>query len=472
MYPSCTIGPRLGTTLITRCYPRTHPRLPVIEHTKAPKLMESSLLKATARIGQLNGRRNSPKTSKLKKAQLKQLQPEPTKPDTTEPAFQTAVQKITYFQAKLLEIQGNMKAQIINLDGVAKAIGVEADRLHPFVHCKHILQFDISSALQELLQAITDTAPKQKKHTTQEDSTAIWLEFRILAVQLWIVKRLLLQTRLEIDDEMVHAQARSSLQDIETQISEMSLVVATLRDTFHRVRPERAGQLPREGWANNLFVKDNVEDDLESPDPVSATESSQSALSQRNHTGAPVSQSILLDNLAIVAAYSRQESATWKIERFLSRIEEVYHRVSRVIGCLDQLTQSLQVAQDRTHPVVSCKHVLQLDSFSSLDMMLRILRKRTPKNQIELDQGMGQALWLNSRLPEVQLEVVKIRLWAFHSTMKSQDLPRQQKALIRSIRGRMKVAHSLLRNSREEFGLYGSQGKFGIGEDILNKVRV
>ncbi|CAE6396921.1 unnamed protein product [Rhizoctonia solani] len=362
-----------------------------------------------------------------------------TPPGPVEPVLQTSVQKIAHFQAKLLDIRRNINNQVTKLDDVARIIGVEGDRLHPLVHCKHILQLDTSSALQELLQAIADKSPTEQKHTTQLDSTAIWLESRILAVQLWVIKRLLLRIEPETGDEALHTQAWSSIQGIETQISQMSLVVASLRDIFHRVRSDSAGQSPQEGWAKNFFIREDVEDNTNDPSLVSANQSPGAAPSQRNHTRALASRSILLENLAAIAAFSRQESVIWKIERFLSRIEEVHHRVSKAISHLDQLAQDLRVARDRTHPVVSCRHVLQLDTFSSLDM------------------GMGEALWLDSRLPEVQLEVVKMRLWAFHLIMKSQNIPRQQKNLIRSIRGRIKVAHSLLRNSREEFGSYGPQ---------------
>ncbi|CAE6515537.1 unnamed protein product [Rhizoctonia solani] len=395
-----------------------------------------------------------PKGVRRKPAQLKLAEPEPVRL-----VLQTPAQKIAHFQEKLAEIRGNMHDQIATIDMVARTLEVE-DRLHPLVHCKHILELNTSSALQELLQAIADKSPQGQNYTTQEDNTAIWLESRILAVQLWIVKRLLLRIQLvEIESRGLHAQAQSLLQEIEAQINGMSLMVATLRDTFHRVRPEHPGRSLQEGWAETLFVKEDAGSGLDDP---STALSSQPTLSQSNDNNTLVSHSILLENLAVVAAHSRRESAIWKIERFLSRIEEVYYRVSRVLGRLDQLAQGLRVAEDRTHPVVSCKHVLQLNTFSSLDMVLRILRKRTPKSRIELEQGMGEALWLDSRLPEVQLEIVKMRLWAFHQTTKSQDLPPQQKNLIRSIRGRIKVAHSLLRNSREEFGSYGPQGKFEI----------
>ncbi|KAL5636055.1 hypothetical protein ACGC1H_004766 [Rhizoctonia solani] len=501
MYPSCRFGLRLGPALVAQCRSRVYLR-PVgglatnearnlthmralfsvrsVESMKASKHSGDSPSQAPAHIQkQLNSRRRSkpPSTrstsSKLrvkpKWTRHKQPRPKPTPPSPVEPILQTLAQKIAHFQTKLLEIRGNKNNQITKLDDVARSIGVEGDRLHPLVHCKYILQIDTSSILQELLQAIADKSPDGQKHTTQLDSTAIWLESRILAVQLWVIKRLLLRMEPGTMGGALHTQAWSSIQDIETQISEMCLVVATLRGIFHRVRSDSAGRSPQEGWAKNIFIKEDVEGDMDGPSLVPATQSPGAVHSQRNPTGALVSHSILLENLAVIAAYSRQESVIWKIERFLSRIEEVHHRVSRAISLLDQLAQDLQVTGDRTHPVVSCKHVLQLDSFSSLDMVLRILRKRTPKSRIELDQGMGEALWLDSRLPEVQLEVVKMRLWAFHLIMKSQNLPPQQKNLIRSIRGRIKVAHRLLRNSREEFGSYGPQGKFEIDDDVSNE---
>ncbi|KAG8763063.1 hypothetical protein FRC11_006257 [Ceratobasidium sp. 423] len=412
--------------------------------------------------------RRQPNAKRRSRAPLSKDSSNPS-PKLVEPVLQTLAPKIAYFQEKLVEIRGNMHNQIATIDIVARILDVEEDRLHPLVHCKHILELNTSSALQELLQAIADKSPKGQKHTTQEDTTAIWLESRILAVQLWVVKKLLLGIQMfDIENKELHARAQSLFREIEAQINEMNLTVVTLRDMFHRVRPGRIGQSQQEDWTKRFFVKEDVDsglDDLILPPTAS---SSQPAVP---HTGALASHSILLENLAVVAAYSRRESAIWKIERFLSRIEEVYSRVSRVIGRLDELAEGLRVAGDRTHPVVSCKHVLQLNTFSSLDMVLRILRKRTPKNRIELEQGMGEALWLDSRLPEVQLEVVKMRLWAFHQTTKSQGLPRQQKNLIRSIRGRIKVAHSLLRNSREEFGSYGPQGKFEIAEDTLTERR-
>ncbi|CAE6433336.1 unnamed protein product [Rhizoctonia solani] len=404
--------------------------------------------------------------------QRKQPSSETASSTPIEITLRTAITKITKFQERLLEIQTNINSQIIALDGVARLLNVHNDRLHPLVHCKHILQLDTSSALHGLLRAIADKTPEGQQHTTQEYNNAIWLESRILAVQLWVVKRLLTRIQLlEIENKALHVQVQNSLEDVATQIHDMSMIVAALRDIFHRVRPERGEESPQEDWAKNFLVKGDKNADLDDPVLAPTTESSQLAFPQKSDTGELVPHSVLLENLAIVAAYSRQESAIWKIERFLSRIEDVHYRVARAINRLDQLAQDLQVAEDRTHPIISCKHILQLNSFGSLDMVLRILRKRTPKNQIELQQGMGEALWLDSRLPEVQLEVVKMRLWAFHSTMKGQAFSHQQKKLIRSIRGRIKVAHGLLRDSRGEFSSSGPREKLEFSGDISSEER-
>ncbi|KAJ1310331.1 hypothetical protein OPQ81_007070 [Rhizoctonia solani] len=496
MYSSYAVRLRLGTPLATQISSQICLRLPasslagnglrnilqsqaslsiqVAKYTTTSKYVNNSAPEVSSHPRRQNGKhtskslftQRSPVSSSRPQAQPrriggKQLQLELAVPTPAKPDLRNSAQKLARFQEKLVEIRANMDDQVTNLDLMTKILGVEKDQLHPLVHCKHMLELDTSSALQGLLQAIADKTPKGKRHTTQEDSTVIWLESRILAVQLWVIKRLFLQMKLlEIENEGKRAQARSLLQDAERQICQMSSQLAILRDMFHRVRPECVVQSPEKGWTNAFFVKEHT--DADSDDLILAPEA-QPPVSQVNHTGTLVSRSIFLENLGAIAAYSRRESVIWKIERFLSRVEEVYYRISRVIGLLDQLAHELQVAEDRTHPVVSCKHILQLNSSGSLDMVLRVLRKRIPKNQIELEQGMGEALWLGSRLPEVQLEVVKMRLWAFHLTMKGQNLPHQQKNLIRSIRGRIKVAHSLLRNSRKEFSSYRPPGQFEIG---------
>ncbi|GAB1517544.1 hypothetical protein RhiXN_01896 [Rhizoctonia solani] len=365
-----------------------------------------------------------------------------------------------------------MDDQVEALDSAAKLLNVEKDRLHPLVHCKYILQLDTISSLQALLQAISDNTPKGQERTTYEHNTAIWLESRILAVQLWVVKRLLIQIQLfETENRALHIQIQDSLSGIVIRMQDLSKEVAALRDNFHRVRPGRTEESLQEEWAKNFFVDGAKNVNSGDVGLESTIQPPQLAAPHKVGSGEPTPHSVLLENLSIVAAYSRQESVIWKIERFLSRVENVYYRVSRAITYLERLAQDLQVTEDRSHPVVSCKYILQLNSFASLDMVLRILRKRTPKNRVELQWEMGQALWLDSRLPEVQLEVVKMRLWAFHLTVKGQALTPQQKNLIRSTRGRIKIAHSLLRDSREEFSSYGPQGGFEIEGSTLGEER-
>ncbi|KAF8710335.1 RF-1 domain, partial [Rhizoctonia solani] len=318
-----------------------------------------------------------------------------------------------------------MDDQVEALDSAAKLLNVEKDRLHPLVHCKYILQLDTISSLQALLQAISDNTPKGQERTTYEHNTAIWLESRILAVQLWVVKRLLIQIQLfETENRALHIQIQDSLSGILIRMQDLSKEVAALRDNFHRVRPGRTKESLQEEWAKNFFVDGAKNVNSGDVGLESTIQPPQLAAPHKVGSGEPTPHSILLENLSIVAAYSRQESVIWKIERFLSRVENVYYRVSRAITYLDRLAQDLQ---------------------------LRFLRygvEDTEKEDTEepsrIAMGDGTGAVARFKAP------------------RSQALTPQQKNLIRSIRGRIKIAHSLLRDSREEFSSYGPQGKFEI----------
>jgi hypothetical protein len=190
---------------------------------------------------------------------------------------QTAIRKITNFQEKLLEIQANINSQITILDDAARLLNVQNDRLHPLVHCKHILQLDISSVLQGLLQAIADKIP-EGQGAMREHNTAIWLESRILAVQLWVVKRLLPRIQsLKTEDRALHVQIQKSLRDAAMQIHNMSMTLAALRDIPHRMRLNRAEESPREEWPENSFLKDTTSADLNNPMSELTSQSSQSS---------------------------------------------------------------------------------------------------------------------------------------------------------------------------------------------------
>ncbi|KAF8758828.1 hypothetical protein RHS01_02729 [Rhizoctonia solani] len=309
-----------------------------------------------------------------------------------------------------------MDDQVEALDSAAKLLNVEKDRLHPLVHCKYILQLDTISSLQALLQAISDNTPKGQERTTYEHNTAIWLESRILAVQLW---------------SAAHSNSRLA-QWYLIRMQDLSKEVAALRDNFHRVRPGRTKESLQEEWAKNFF--DGAKN-VNSGDVglESTIQPPQLAAPHKVGSGEPTPHSVLLENLSIVAAYSRQESVIWKIERFLSRVENVYYRVSRAITYLDRLAQDLQVTEDRYG--------------------VEDTEKEDTEEPSRTAMGDGTGAVARFEAP------------------RSQALTPQQKNLIRSIRGRIKIAHSLLRDSREEFSSYGPQGEFEIEGSTLGEER-
>jgi hypothetical protein len=160
----------------------------------------------------------------------------------------------------------------------------------------------------------------------------------------------------------------------------------------------------------------------------------------------------LQQNLAAVAAISQRESVTYKLARFLSRLQVASARQDRLAEVLDELAVQLKVSKNRTHAVVQCRDILRANTFPPLRGTIKAIQARTPRDQIWLPQEQAEAIQFGARIPEMQWRIVKRLLGAFHVRRKGTgELSTPNKDLLRSARGRAKIIHRLVADSMEEF---------------------
>lgn len=119
---------------------------------------------------------------------------------------------------------------------------------------------------------------------------------------------------------------------------------------------------------------------------------------------------------------------------------------------LDELAAQLKVSKNRMHAVVQCRNILRANTFLPLNGTLRAIKAHTPNDRIWLSKEQADAIQLESRIPEMQLRIVKRLIGAFHVRRKGTgELSKPNKDLLRSARGRAKIIHRLVADSMEEF---------------------
>ncbi|KAG8748007.1 hypothetical protein FRC10_009759 [Ceratobasidium sp. 414] len=168
----------------------------------------------------------------------------------------------------------------------------------------------------------------------------------------------------------------------------------------------------------------------------------------------PATLSVLEQNLAVVAAISRTESAVHKLARFSSRLHDTSTRRDELKQLLKKLAGEMGVHKDRSHPIVQCRFILRTSAFLSLRGTVDAIKSRTPKDQVGLPEEQADCVRFEARISEMQMRIVRRLLGSFWVRRRGTgELSQPIKDMLRSARGKATVIHRMVADSMEEFDI-------------------